>query len=347
MVVTTSGSASGSALVAAPLHTSGNQILDANNQPVRLRGVTRVAWGTKPATEDEITHLRGWGANVVRITVAEDAWNQQCLTTAYDPNYRSYIDSIVSWVTSQGMIALIELAVNPRFICDPQATSKQKMADFPGSVTFWESVARSYKNNPLVAFEPYNEPHDISDSIWRNGGTVMDGAVVWQAAGMQQLYNAVRGEGANNLVFVDGTHWAATPPALQLNGNNIVYAAHMYTCPDSPPPNCTVVKKIGPLWLRTQVSNPFDPTPLFDRWTPFAAKNPLVIDEFGWPNPNDGRYNTNLIAGAEARGLGWMAYAWTGSTTGKFTLLDNAGPGTNYDPTPSGLPVKNGLSLNP
>jgi hypothetical protein len=163
---------------------------------------------------------------------------------------------------------------------------------------------------------------------------------------MQQMYNAIRAEGANNLVVVDGTHWAATPPALRVSGYNIVYAAHMYTCPDSPPPNCTVVTKIGPVWLRTQVPNPYDPTPLFNRWTSFAAANPLIVDEFGWPNPNDGRYNANLIAVAEARGLSWIAYAWTGSTTGKFSLLTTAGPGT-WDPSPSGVPVENGWALNP
>ena len=343
-----SGRASGSALVAAPLHTAGTQILDANNQPVRLRGLTRPLWETRDATEDEIDHLRGWGANVIRITLAEDAWNQQCLTTAYDTSYRSYIQDVVNWITSRGMVALLELTVNPRFICDATATSKQKMADFPGSVVMWQSVARIYKSNPLVAFELYNEPHDITDDVWRNGGTVSDNGLVWQAAGMQQLYNAVRGEGADNLVFIDGTHWAATPPALRVSGYNVAYAAHIYTCPDQAPPNCTVVKKIGPgglLWVRVPVDNPYDPTPVMDRWNKFAAANPLVISEFGWPDPNSGTYNANVIAAAEARGWGWMAYAALGTPTGRFSLVADTGP--NYDPTPNGLPVKNGLSVNP
>jgi hypothetical protein len=348
VVASGSGRASGSALVAAPLHTAGNQILDANNQPVRLRGLTRPLWQTRAATEDEIDHLRGWGANVIRVTLAEDAWNQQCLTTNYDTSYRSYIHDVVSWITSRGMIALLELTVNPRFICDPNADSKQKMADFPGSVTMWQSVARVYKSNPLVAFELYNEPHDTTDEVWLHGGSVVDGAVVWQAAGMQQLYNAVRGEGANNLVFVDGTHWAATPPALRVNGYNVAYAAHIYTCPDNPPPNCTVVKKFGPngmLWLRVPVDNPYDPTPVMDRFNSLAATNPLVISEFGWPDPNNGKYNANVVTAAEARGWSWMAYAALGTPTGRFSLVADTGP--NYDPTPAGLPVKDGLALNP
>jgi hypothetical protein len=55
--------------------------------------------------------------------------------------------------------------------------------------------------------------------------------VAWQAAGMQQLYDAIRGQGALNLVFVSGNDWASTPPPASslVQGFNLVYAAHEYT----------------------------------------------------------------------------------------------------------------------
>lgn len=350
VVVVGPNPASGSALVNAPLHTSGNKILDASNQPVRLRGLTRATSQTKPLTDYEVGKIRDWGANIVRITVSEDAWNQQCISTTYDPNYRSYISDVVSWVTSRGMVALLDLNVNPRFICDPSANSKQKMADYPGSVQLWQSLARKFGSNPLVAFELYSEPHDISDSIYRNGGTVMDGPIAWQVAGMQQLYWAIRNTGADNLIVVSGTHWASTPPSVRVNGYNVVYAGHVYTCPNQPPPNCTTLTKVGPgglVWINAPVVNPYDPTPLLDRWNKLAAEQPFVITEFGWPAETDGRYNANVIAAAEQRGWSWLAYAWLGSPTGRFNLLIDTGIDANYDPTPSGVPVKDGLSLNP
>jgi hypothetical protein len=348
--ILTTGSASGSALVAAPLHTSGNQILDSSNNPVMLRGLTRVAVGTKPITDDEIGHVRQWGANVVRVTLDEDAWNQLCLTSSYDPDYRSEIDDIVSSITSRGMVALLELSVNPRFICDPRSHNRQKLADYPGGIIFWQNVAKRYMSNPLVAFELYNEPNNISTDVWRNGGIVSDGAIRWQAAGMQQMYNAIRGVSAQNLVFIDGLNWGATPPTSLLNGYNIVYAAHMYTCPQAPPPNCTYPQKIGPMGLITikvPVPNPDDPTPIFTRWAPLAATQPVAITEFGWPDQNDGTYMANVVAAAEQHGWSWMAYAWLGSPSGTFNLLLNCGSGANYDPTPSGVPIKQGLSVNP
>jgi hypothetical protein len=84
-----------------------------------------------------------------------------------------------------------------------------------------------------------------------------------------------------------------------------------------------------------------------NRWNSFATAHPLVITEFGWPNPNDGTYNANLVAAAEQRQWGWIAYAWNGSTSGPFTLLSNVGPGANYDPAPAGVPVKQGMSITP
>src|SRR4051794_7416090 len=79
-------------LLAAPLHTSGNQIYDASNQPVRLKGLNRAALGmpgtSMPITDDEMTHARLWGANIVRVTVNEDEWTQLCPFTSYEPAYK-------------------------------------------------------------------------------------------------------------------------------------------------------------------------------------------------------------------------------------------------------------------
>ena len=73
------------------------------------------------------------------------------------------------------------------------------MADEAQSPTFWSQVAAHYGNpkspeyNPLVAFDLYNEPEGISQSIWLNGGETTDTytGVSYDAAGMQQLYNSV------------------------------------------------------------------------------------------------------------------------------------------------------------
>ena len=79
-----------------------------------------------------------------------------------------------------------------------------------------------------MLFELYNEPFNVSWDIWRSGGATTGG---WQAAGMQQLYDAVRASGAKNLVIIGGLDFAydlSGVPANRIGGYNILYATHPY-----------------------------------------------------------------------------------------------------------------------
>ena len=142
----------------------------------------------------------------------------------------------MSWITGRGMVALLDLHYNTIVPCGH--VGLHEMADAPNSINFWEQVAARYKSNPLVAFDLYNEPNNIPDSVWLNGGQASEGRTVFNAAGMQQMYDAIRGQGANNLVFASANNWDRTFPPELLSGSNIVYPVHAYTCPHAPPPNC-------------------------------------------------------------------------------------------------------------
>jgi endoglucanase len=346
--------------VEGPLRTSGNQILDAAGTPLVLRGVAREVLDYWPSLDGshlwggDISAMHSWGANVVRIPLGEQFWNSnEC---SYSPGYRSLVDKVVEAITSRGMVALLDLHVNTRLPC--MQAQPQRMADYPGSVTFWTEVAQRYKANPLVAFQLYNEPHDISWSVWRNGGLVIDSDwMIWTAAGMQQLYDAVRSTGAQNLVFASGNVWGNDPPpsSALLSGYNIVYAAQYYTCSDAPPPLCTV-------------PDPTNPAPAagkrLDAWGTFTTKYPVAVTEFGWPETTDGRYNANVIAWAEAHGASWLAYHWSAPdnsyslgdsmsrllnslaapTRPTWELLATYGP--DYRPNGAGVPVRTGLAKN-
>jgi hypothetical protein len=203
------------------------------------------------------------------------------------------------------------------------------MADYPGALTFWKQVAARYMNNPLVAFDLYNEPHDISDAIWRNGGSITWKGQTYKVAGMQQMYDAVRSTGAQNLVFVTGQAWGNLPPRSvgPVDGFNLVYAVHAYTCVEATPPTCTN-------------KNPYDPKQFFQWWTEQEKTFPIVVTEFGWPNPEDGLYIRNVIAYAVSHGWGWAVYTWGVGGWGPFAMHMPPGPpGTTYQPRPAGQPV--------
>jgi hypothetical protein len=315
--------AGGSRNVAGPLRTSGTRIVDAQGRTVILRGFTRAGLegaDTPPPSDDDIAHAKAWGANFVRLPLGEQFW----LTTScyHRPNFVHQVDEAVRMVTSRGMVALLVLHWNTITPCGPYG--QQPMADYPNAITFWQQVASRYKNNPLVAFDLYNEPHHVSDAQWRNGGTMTWKGDTFRAAGMQQMYDAVRRTGATNLVFASGKSWANIwPKTAPLTGTNIVYAVHVYTCPVTPPPDC-------------DNAAPYDPGQFFRFWTQAGRKYPVVVTEFGWPDPADAAYNRNVIAYAEQHSWGWAAYTWGSVTWGRFALLADAGPGRSYQPRPAG-----------
>jgi hypothetical protein len=326
-----STSAGSSPALHGPLHTSGKDILDATGSKVTLRGINRVGFENAPnlfPQDVEIAQAKGWGANIIRLPLAESFWLNTCGTDnpTNDPGYPAKVDSIVNSITSRGMVALLDLHKNVMSLCGK--SQMQAMADARYAIDFWKQVANRYKDNPLVAFTLYNEPHDITDSVWLNGGSITWAGVTYEAAGMQQMYDAIRSQGADNLVFAAGNQYATRPPALTINGTDIVYAAHDYTC----------------IALPCSAPNPFDAEVGLRAWDTFGATHPIMVTEFGWPNRLDGRYTRNAIAAAEARGWGWTAFAWDGGTEGTFSLLASAG--VVYEPSPSGMPVLLGLTKN-
>jgi hypothetical protein len=306
--------------VVGPLHTAGNVIYDANG-PVVLKGINRrglEAANPVPITVAEIAQAKQWGATMVRLPVSSSYWlTSNC---NYDSRYANMVDQAVTAITSQNMVALVDLHTNTMVSCG--LVRQQKMADST-ALDFWRQAATRYRDNPLVAFDLYNEPHDISGDVWLRGGKIMNGTSVVTVVGMQAMYDAVRSTGADNLVMISGLGWAASPPAQLVNGTGIVYAIHDYTCHRTDMSDCT--------------ANPLDPTPVLKRWDGLASMVPVAVTEFGYPNQNDGRFNANLLKYAGDRGWSWSAFGWDGVTSGDFSLL--ASLGATYQPAPGGMPV--------
>lgn len=323
--------------VVGPLHTIGTQIIEGNGHPVILRGVSYLglAASSHPSDlrQETFAQLHQWGATMVRFFLNEDLWDPQ--SCAYDPDYQAAVQEAVGWTTSLGMVALLTLQAGiPQDIDTHGACPSQggeNMADAPGANDFWSSVAAVFKSNPLVAFDLFNEPHDISPQVWLDGGP-QDG---FKGEGMQELYNAVR-KVASNLIFVEGYNWANTPPPPGglIDGSNVVYDVHYYTCQNGPPPRCSN-------------SSPYDPSPGLDPWVIFQDHEhvPVFLGEFGWPSTLSGTYNANVIAFAQAQGWGWVAYTFDSSTSDDVFDLISLDPSSGpLEPTPAGMPVLEALA---
>src|SRR5207247_1916443 len=86
------------------------------------------------------------------------------------------------------------------------------------SVTFWRSVAATFRSYPFVVFDLFNEPAPYGEAdttrawqCWRDGGctlTAKNGGGSYVAAGMAELVRAVRAAGAPNLLLAGGVYWS-------------------------------------------------------------------------------------------------------------------------------------------
>ncbi|MCW2548859.1 MAG: cellulose-binding family [Mycobacterium sp.] len=323
------------ARIVGPLKTSGSNVLDSSGRIVRFRGIDIDGLqysNTANVTTSEIAVAQSWGANFIRLPLAENYLVAgDC---SYDSTYLSKVDAMVNSATSAGMFIMLDLHTNAVTSC---AAPKQQFMPDAKAVTFWQTIAARYKNNPLVGFDLYNEPHDVSDTVWRSGGKVTSSGVTYSAVGMQTLYSTVRGTGATNLVFASGVNWATAFPATGgLTGtSNLIYAAHAYTCPNGLPSSgatCTT----GP------DGTIYDPSGLLGSFASIATTAPVMVTEFGFPNKNDGQYIANVLSYASAHNfVGWDVYAFDNYTSGLFDLWKNTG--VQVQPTVSGMAVMTGM----
>jgi endoglucanase len=216
---------------------SGNSILNSNGQAIMIHGVNRdtTEWGCGTAiggsgpipASDFTTMHNDWNANIVRVAMSQDIWLWG-IGGCSASQYQAAIAAIVTEARAAGLIVILDLHWSDADHADPgNAGAQQCMAD-QNSNTFWQDVANTYKTNPNVWFELYNEPRLSNWSAWKNGDTT-SATCGFPIIGMQTLYNTVRATGASNIVLAGGIDSASHLDGVPLlDGKNIVYAIHPY-----------------------------------------------------------------------------------------------------------------------
>jgi endoglucanase len=268
-------------------------------------------------SQQDFNNMRTWNANVVRIALNQDYW----LSSAgrFCPTYAANVDTVFHYAVNAGMDVIFDLHWSDAGNLSNPNPGQQLMTD-QNSVTFWQQFAAKYANDPHVLFEMYNEPHDISWACWLNGCTTSAG---WQAVGMQQIYNAIRGTGANNIVIAGGLNWAfdlSGVPSNRIQGSNIAYATHPYDYPEK------------------------QPAAWDSAWGFLTATNPVLVTEFGNFNCTSNYYST-LISYAESHNQSsWTSWAWTANGCSFPSILASSN-GLPSDPV--GKTIQNALMAMP
>lgn len=229
------------------LHTAGTRLFDANEKPVWLYGVNiaSLEWlNAGDHVQESVNRaIADWRVNLIRLPLAQDRWFGKMPGQADGgAAYRAIVDQIVDTCAAAHVYVDLDLHWSE---CGKWASEGGKLGQHvmpdKHSITFWHDVATRYKNHPNVIFGLYNEPHDVSWEVWRNGGTVTDvpakesrdqTRIAFDAVGLQTLYNTVRATGAQNLVTVSGLDWgydlSGVLNGYAITGTNLVYETHPY-----------------------------------------------------------------------------------------------------------------------
>jgi endoglucanase len=210
----------------------------------------------------KLVNWGGSGLNTVRLPLNEASWlNYTChdsgtgdsakLYTAagggYTPDpaniYQATVKKAVANATAAGLYVILDLhwgAPNNDTGQPLCPIGQPGFADEDHALAFWKSVADTFKGNPAVMFELFNEPFGANDyGAWvmqngssyspgtdaptlLNGGSyspfdmqnnTAGGKIVtvnqtWQVAGMQAMLDTIRREGATNVVLSSSVGWA-------------------------------------------------------------------------------------------------------------------------------------------
>ncbi len=316
--------------------TNGATVCKADGTPHLFHGIDRPSMEWDSAGEwnnssgiprSDFEAMASWHANVVRIALNQDFWLSGA--ALYDASYSGVVDQAVKDAEASGLDVILDLHWSDRGNLavsnigggqnKADHADQQPMAD-TNSKQFWLEVANKYKGDGHVLFELYNEPHDISWQTWLRGGTVAE----YQTVGMQDLYDAVRSTGADNVVIAGGLSYAFDLSGVAGNaiqGYNIMYATHPYY--------------------------PQDPAGAWDtKFGYLAARDiaPVIATEFGDHTAScNGDWNNQLVAYSDKLHISFTAWAWWAGDCNFPSLISD----WDYTPTLQGQAIKTALLAYP
>ena len=321
------------------LQVAADELVDADGNQVVLHGVditgpeSQCVKGkgifASPVGQMSVAAMKHWGVDAVRVPLNEACWNgESYVRPAFSGlRYRNAIEAYVTELNANGIVAILDLHwtdgsyTGKAALCSSaQATCQKPMPDLAGSVRFWSSVARSFRNDDSVIFDLFNEPYPnralptetAAWECWRDGGASCSPGISYPVAGMQTLVDTVRATGARNVIMLGGldfandlSDWLQYQPADP--DHEEVASWHSYNTSGCNTESC---------WTANVA--------------PVMASVPVIAGEIGENDCADD-YIDPLMAFLDSDSSSYLAWVWNTSVTctGGPSLI------TSYDGTPT------------
>jgi endoglucanase len=315
-------------------HTNGRQLLDANNQPVRMTGINWFGLETANYTphglwsrgyKDMLDQMKSLKYNTLRLPYSNQLFDAGSTPNSIrfdlNPDLQGLsgiqiMDKIIEYAGQIGMKVILD-----RHRPDSGAQSALwYTAQYSEArwISDWQMLARRYVGNTaVVGADLHNEPHGIQGgggSTWGTGSMTSDWRLAAERAG-----NAILAINPNWLIVVEGIdnfnndgYWwggnlqgAAQFPVRLNVANRLVYSAHDYATSVFPQP-----------WF-SDPSFPNNMPAIWDRMWGYLHKNnvaPVLLGEFGTTlaDPRDRVWLQNLMAytGTGVGGINFTFWSW-------------------------------------
>ncbi|MBE3560418.1 MAG: cellulase family glycosylhydrolase [Ktedonobacteraceae bacterium] len=336
---------------ATPWHTDGAQILDANNQPVRITGInwfgfetdTFVVHGLQQRNyQDMLNQIKHLGYNTIRLPYSNQLFDQGSKPRGIDytknPDLRNLqglplMDKIVNYAGQIGLHVILDrhrpsAAAQSQLWYTNAYPEKRWLDD-------WKMLADHYKNNQaVIGADLHNEPR--APACWGCGQPTVD----WQAAA-ERAGNAILSVNADWLIFVEGVDcygpggvaregsadcywWGGNlkgvkdhPVTLNVP-HRLVYSVHDYPASVNQQP-----------WFNTADYPNNLPAVWDSNWGYVQKQNiaPVWVGEFGTrlQTEQDKQWFSSLInyLGKGAQGFHWTYWSWNPDSADTGGLLEN------------------------
>ena len=284
-------------------------------------------WGFTSGLDDPADRERAldamqtWAINTVRVPLNSDCWFGTKPELAGDPwvgaPYRAVMTEWIDQITARGMVAVADLhwTAPDGYL----AIGQSSMTD-DTSVAFWHDVAATFGSDPNVVFDLFNEPYlnreyeegtvaagsDVTDpdaawACWLDGCTATRydlhqtaTAATYQATGMQELVDAVRSEGATNVLLVAGLGYSQYFDRLTTDTLPVVdplddVAISFHAYPGNP---CGLDKNA----CRADAAA-------------LASHHPVIVGEYGRSDCKTTNIE-NFLDFADGNGISYLAWQW-------------------------------------
>ncbi|MDQ6819016.1 MAG: glycoside hydrolase family 5 protein [Actinomycetota bacterium] len=331
----------------AELRVRGNALVDGTGagRAVQIRGVNRSGLeytciqgygffdSPHPYRIDDpamIAAMKRWDINAVRVPLNEDCW-----LGIHTPRglggapYRRIVQRYVRALNRAGLYVILDLHVAaPGSL---KSINILRLPDADHAPAFWRSVAATFKSDHELIFDLYNEPHDIGWRCWLHGCRVPSNRdfgpePAYQAAGMQQLVDAVRSTGARQPLMLGGLNWS-----LDLSGwvihtphdpdHQLVASEHNYGGGLAP---CFAGCRAAILATH--------------------RRSPVVFGELGETDCAHG-YIDSMMRFADAHGISYLGWTWDAVAPGSWSCRGGPSLIQDYrgDPTAFGVGYRDHL----